>query len=140
MPQDIQKVVHVSQLATSTRFLALQLSAAVGEMLSTQTSLASLVATGRTLHEAFPSGFGEVSQKPAAATFGEALNIVQAREEFKRKKDGGKSKSKSKTATPLPETSNGSGSLATPEHSAFWLFVEASLAQIILLICEMSVC
>ena len=102
-------------------------------MLSSDTSqLASLLATSRSLHDGFPTGFGEASAKPAAATFGEALNIVQAREEFKRKKDGGKSKSKSKTATLLPEPSKASGSLAKPEHSAFWLFVEASPLQIIL--------
>ncbi|KAK9840083.1 hypothetical protein WJX74_003131 [Apatococcus lobatus] len=100
-------------------------------MLSSDTpQLASLVAAARSQHEAFLTGFGEASKKPAAATFGEALNIVQAREDFKRKKDGGKSKSKSKTAAALPESSNGSGSLATPEHSAFWLFVEGYLRDL----------
>ncbi|KAK9867403.1 hypothetical protein WJX84_009316, partial [Apatococcus fuscideae] len=87
-------------------------------------------APDRSLPQAFPTGFGAASQKPSAATFGEALNIVQAREDFKRRKDGGKSKSKSKATTPLVEPSAGSGGLAVPEHSAFWLFVEGYLRDL----------
>ncbi len=95
-----------------------QQEARLGSLLNT--------AAGRGSLEAFPSGFGAASEGPAAATFGEALNIVQAREDLKRRKDGGKSKSKSKAATLLVEPATAPGGVATPQHSAFWLFVEAS--------------